>query len=548
MNKCSSLRWAWALTRGRRMSILFSILIGVIKVILGLLFVWLSKQVIDIAVADREGNIGLFSIFLVSTLVVEIGCSALQGSIDVKNEAILKNNLRGRFFSRVLNSRWEGTERHHTGEVMNRLEEDVRVVADTCSNVLPATVSAALQAVGAFAFLAILEPALAWLVLCIFPLILVMIKVCGGKLKMLTEEIRKSDGHIQALMQESLQKRVILLSLLRTRVTEEHLKKEQDVLYEKTIRRNRFTVFNRMLIMIGFGGGYLTAFLWGAWQMRNGLVTFGMLTAFLQLVGLLQRPILDLGRRLPGLIHALASVSRLGELAGLEQEKHSLPVSGKTVHLCGIRMKDVYYAYPQAVRRIFHSFNYDFKPGTMTAIMGETGVGKSTLTRLILGLLQPQQGSVVFYDKHGKEYPASPFTRQAILYVPQGNSLISGTIRANLLAGNEEADEGQMLEALYHAAAEFVTELPGGLDTFCGEGGAGLSEGQAQRIAIARALLSKGEIMLLDEFSSALDSDTEKRLMQRLQTSGAGKTVIIVTHKQEVADMCGETVRLTRID
>lgn len=541
-------RLAMEFGEGHRLSLFLCILTGILKVGLGLLFVWLCKQVIDIAVAEKIGNMLFYSLMLVDTLLAEIACSAIQGHIETRSEAAMKNKLRHALFSHTLHSRWEGTERHHTGEVMNRLEEDIRVVTDAWCHLIPSTLSAILQAIGAFIFLSILSPTLAWIVASILPLILVFIKLFGKKLKSLTQEIRKTDGKIQSIMQESLQKRVLLLSLWRTQAAEDSLKSAQDLLYEKTMRRNRFTLTSRSLMMAGFGGGYLVAFLWGAVQLQQGLVTFGMLTAFLQLVGQLQRPVADLSRRLPGLIHALASVSRLGELKELELENYdnTLPAPAPSAPLCGIRMENVTFAYPQATRQILHQFTHDFVPGSMTALMGETGVGKSTLTRLILGLLQPQQGSVTLYDKHYNSYTASPSTRRSILYVPQGNSLMSGTIRENLQAGNEQATEAQMYEALYHAAAEFVNELPDKLETRCGEGGAGLSEGQAQRIAIARALLSEGKIMLLDEFSSALDAATEQRLMHRLQSQHKEKTILIVTHKQEVADCCDTVIRLER--
>lgn len=541
-------RLALSFTKGYRQPLFFCILTGILKVILGLLFIWLCKQIIDIAVAEKTGSIWFYSILLIATLLAEIITNALQSNLTTKNEVAMRNNLRQQLFSQTLNSRWNGSERHHTGEIMNRLEEDIRVVTDAWCNLIPSTITAVLQAFGAFLFLSILSSTLAWLIAGILPLTLIFIKLFGKRLKLLTEDIRKTDGKIQAIMQESLQKRVILLSLLRTQAAEDNLKREQDILYKKVLKRNRFTITNRSLMAAGFGGGYLTAFLWGAVQLQRGMVTFGMVTAFLQLVGQLQRPVADLSRRIPGLIHAMASVSRLRDLIILEREsKVQDKCIAQAIQLCGIRIENVSFSYPQATRQILHRFTHDFTPGSMTAIMGETGVGKSTLTRLILGLLQPQQGSIKFYDLQQRVYIASPSTRRSILYVPQGNSLMSGTIRENLLAGNDKATEQQMYEALYDAAAEFVTELPDKLETRCGEGGAGLSEGQAQRIAIARALLSEGKIMLLDEFSSALDAITEQRLMQRLQQYRKEKTILIVTHKQEVADLCEETVRLKRV-
>lgn len=539
------LRLALSFTKGHRLSVLACILTGILKAGLGLLFIWACKQIIDVAVARETGSMLSYSILLIAILPAEIICSNIQSYLETYSENRMKNQLRMQLFSHTLNSRWKGTEQHHSGEVMNRLEEDIRVVADTWCIQFPSAVNAVIQALGAFVFLSVISPAPAWVIAGILPLALILTRPLAKRLKMLTEEIRKTDGRIQSLMQESFQKRVILLSLLRTQAVEKRLQNEQIHLSRLIRSRSLITIVCRTLMAAGFGGGYLTAFIGGALLLKSGAVTFGMVAAFLQLVGLLQRPVSDLGRRIPKLIHTLASVSRLQDLTALERES---AIGQNSRHhftrLCGIRIENLSFSYAQGAPLIFEHFTYDFSPGSMTAIMGKTGTGKSTLTRLILALLRPDQGNINFYDSQQMTYPASPETRRSILYVPQGNSLMSGTIRENLLAGNEQATEEQMYKALHDAAAEFVMELPAGLDTPCTEGGGGLSEGQAQRIAIARALMSEGKIMILDEFSSALDSATEQRLMERLQHYRKEKTILIITHKQEVADRCDQTLRL----
>ena len=273
--------------------------------------------------------------------------------------------------------------------------------------------------------------------------------------------INKSDSQVQSVLQESLQRRIVIIALGRMEYVMNRLVTAQDSLMEKVMKRNRFSMSSRAAMMTGFGTGYLTAFIWGVHRMQDGVVTFGMLSAFLQLVGQIQRPTADMSRRLPAMIHAMGSAERLMEIYDAEQEDIPSTDNAPTFIPDGIRLENVTFGYPDANRKIFRNFTHDFRPGTSTAIMGETGAGKSTMMRLMLGF--------------------SARFRSGIVYVPQGNSLLSATIRENLIGGKENLSDDAIRNALFMAAAEFVYDLPDGLDTKCGEGGEGLSEGQAQQ-------------------------------------------------------------------
>jgi ABC-type bacteriocin/lantibiotic exporter with double-glycine peptidase domain len=275
-----------------------------------------------------------------------------------------------------------------------------------------------------------------------------------------------------------------------------------------------------------------------------GSLTFGVMTAFLQLVGQVQRPLVNLTRQIPSFVYSTTSVDRLMELENAPKEQAGHPV--KLVGTAGIRVEGLSYRYPDGHRTILKDLDFDFPPHSRTAIVGETGSGKSTLIRLMLALLKPVEGRVVLYDGT-QEVTASAATRCNLVYVPQGNTLFSGSVRENLLMGDPEATEDDMKAVLETAVADFVYTLPDGLDTRCGEGGAGLSEGQAQRIAIARGLLRPGSILLLDEFSSSLDPETEAKLMDNLTKKAAGKTMIFITHRERIANMCERTCRIDRL-
>ena len=284
------------------------------------------------------------------------------------------------------------------------------------------------------------------------------------------------------------------------------------------------------------------AFLWGVVGISHGTVTYGMMTAFLQLVGQIQRPLVEMGSQLPAIIHATASIDRIMELEALPREEadESILLEGTA----GVRIEGISFAYPESERKVLEDFSWDFIPGSKTAVVGPTGIGKTTLIRIMMSLLKPQEGKVMLYTS-SESREASPAVRCNMVYVPQGNSLFSGTIRENLLMGNPEASEEEMNTVLKTAAADFVFSLPDGLDTQCFEAGAGLSEGQAQRIAIARALLRPGTILLLDEFSSALDAETENLMLERLTSSLSDHTMIFITHREKIIDYCDSVLRLS---
>jgi ABC-type bacteriocin/lantibiotic exporter with double-glycine peptidase domain len=281
------------------------------------------------------------------------------------------------------------------------------------------------------------------------------------------------------------------------------------------MRRLRFSVVTRLIMGCAFGLGYLLAFVWGGIGLRNGTITFGVMTSFLQLVGMIQHPILQLLNMVPGIIHATASIDRLEELTAASGK--SVKPSGNSHETGSVRLSNVSFRYADGDRNVVDHLSHHFKPGSKSAIMGETGIGKTTLFRMMLGLISPTEGNV----EVGGE----------LCLVPQGNTLMSGTIRYNLQLARPEATDDELRDVLHTACADFVFDLPDGIDTELGERGSGLSEGQAQRIAIARGLLHGGDIFLLDEISSALDENTERELYQRLFSAYPEKTMIIITHR-----------------
>ncbi len=540
------LHWFSKAIRPYRLQISVTLLCHILLASCAVAFVYTSKKLVDIAVTVLKGNetadnLTVWALVMAGIVLFRILLNSLRSYLQTTTDMKLRNSLRKHIYAILLHLQGNGGERHHSGDVLNRMQEDVRVVSSAFIISLPNLVGTALQFVAATVFMLMLDIRLSIIILIIVPAGLVAGKYITRRIRNLTLDIRRSDSQVQSHLQESVQHVSLLQSLEYTDTSASTLDDLQSNLYGNELRRTKFSVISRIFISLAMQAGYLLAFFWGVLGISSGAVTYGMMTAFLQLVGQIQRPLVDMSSQIPSLIHSLASIDRLMELE--TQPKEEMGEQQYLIAPVGIRIENLTFAYPDSSKDLLHDFSYDFQPGSRTAIMGHTGVGKSTLIRLMLSLLKPNVGTVNFYTA-AEELPASPATRCNLVYVPQGNSLFSGTVRDNLLMGDPEATEEQMKAVLHTAAADFVLDLPNGLDTQCFEAGAGLSEGQAQRIAIARALLRPGSVLLLDEFSSALDAETETALMERLTAALPGHTMIFITHREKIIEYCDSVLRM----
>ena len=534
--------WLWKSWRGNYLQATLNAAIGIAEVAVSLAQVWAVKRAIDVAAGNIDGNIywavAVMGLLILCHFALNISSVWIRNILGIRAQ----NRMQQRMLDRILRSEWHGRERLHSGDVINRLEGDVNTVVNFLTETLPNTISVVALFLGAFFYLFSMDKILAIVVVGIMPIFIGFSRIYMNRMRHLTRKVRDSDSEVQSVLQETVQNRMLIKSLEGDSIMVDRLEDTQSRLRENVVQRTMFRVIANFVLNFGFSLGYLIAFLWAALRMSADTLTFGGMTAFLQLVNRIQNPARNLTRLVPAFVSVFTAAERLMEL-----EETPLEDQGKSIEIkspAGIRLNDVTYAYEDSDCDVIRHLNFDFRPGSCTAILGETGSGKTTLVRLLLALLKPSEGTMEIYNEQHSQ-PLSPLTRCNFVYVPQGNTLMSGTIRENLRLGKLDATENEMYEALNTSCAEFVAELPLGLDTPCSETGGGLSEGQAQRIAIARALLRDRSIMVFDEATSALDPETERTLLRNILEKNR-KTVIFITHRPAVVDYCDQVLRIER--
>lgn len=537
------LRWLWRAWRGNRLQAVVNATLGLLDVAVSLSSVWAVKHAIDVASHTTEGSlywaVALMGLLILCGFAINISAVWVRNILGIKAQ----NRMQQRMLDRILRSEWRGKEKRHSGDVLNRLEFDVNNVVNFLTETVPNTLSVLALFIGSFCYLFSMDPWLAAIIVFMLPVFILSSKVYVGHMRKLTRQVRNSDSKVQSVLQETIQHRMLIKTMEKDEAMVDRLEGMQSELRHNVVKRTKFSVFSNLILNFGFALGYLTAFLWSALRMSAGTLTFGGMTAFLQLVAKIQGPARNLTKLVPAFVSVFTAAERLMEL-----EENPLEEQGEPIYLnkaeggVGIKFSNVTYAYDDGKRNVIDNLTFDFKPNSCTAILGETGAGKTTIVRLILALLHPVKGNVTIYNKV-EEKAISPRIRCNLVYVPQGNTLLSGSIRDNLRMGRLNATDEEMYAALDKACAGFVKELPDGLATNCAEAGGGLSEGQAQRIAIARALLREGSVMIFDEATSALDPETERTLLKNLLGEHS-HTIIFITHRPAVVDYCDNVLRI----
>lgn len=538
------LPWIGKVVRHYKLKMCLNVVLGWTVVGLNFLFVWTTKNAIDMAtVYHNQWALRFACAMLVVIIILQAVISAINRRLKTLLSFNMNRRMQEHLFHHAVSANWKDINEYHTGDIVRRFEEDGTEIISFVNGTIPTILLVLLQLGGAYVFLFVLSKDIAIALAVIMVLGIVISKFHFLKIRSFSAKIKECGSRLQAALQEGVQNISVLKALTGQNLFAKYYSGIFDIQKGNIKRRLTYSVLSSTVLNLGFAACYLFVFIWGVLNLETGAITYGTLMAFVQLTGQIQGPSRTLINSISDFAEFYTSCERLNEIDSIKSEKStgkSVPFSG----VPGICCENISYRYSDNKRTVINNFTHTFKPGTMSAIVGTTGAGKTTLIRLLLSYVSPCSGHTYIICGNDKR-EISADTRCAFAYVPQGNSLLSMTLRDNLRLANPEATDEEMLQALEWACADFITHNREGLDTQCGESGRGLSQGQAQRLCIARALLSPSPILLMDEATSALDSETEEKILHNIRNNIKDKTILFVTHRDAVIKYADETVRIS---
>lgn len=540
----NAMRWIFKRIRRRIPAMGLLTICNIISAYLSVRFAFVTRELIDGATSVNYGRIVNACITLVIFVAARTVLSVLGIHISEKLSYDMERDFKQNVFHTVLNGDYSGITKYHTGDLINRMGADSARVYSGLLSFLSSATGLITSLVTAMVMLTSIEPGFMIAMACGSAVIALLTLLIQRKMKQLQLRAAVASGRVTGYIQESISKLLIIQALDVSSAIE----KRADTLLEERWqihreRKNITILMNIASSLLAYAGSF-AALLWGAVQLYHGSITFGSLTATTQLVTQLQGPMMGLPKLIPQLISITTAAERLMELEDIPSQSEANPARRDSLYaaMTGIRADHLTFAYDRD--NVLNNVSFIIPKGGLTVITGSSGIGKSTLLKLMLGIYRPNSGELCI-DYHTGCAPLSRATRRLFSYAPQGNLLLSGTLRDNLLLSKADATERELQQALYVSAMdEYVFSLPQGLDTALGENAAGLSEGQAQRLSLARAVLSGAPILLLDEVTSSLDPDTEQLVLRRISRL-EGRTCIAVTHRPAILDIADYRLNIT---
>ena len=538
-NQWSYFKWLMHYARPYTGRIALMMGISLLNTLATLFMVHISKMIIDNATFGN-GFLRLVVVYVLMTLLLE-GIRIFATLWGTMLNEKFSFGIRKQVYEKIISSHWMDVKKFHTGDLMTRLTSDAGTVADGIISIIPGIIQLAVELILVFCTLYVYSPLLAILALVVAPVAAVSSWWLGRKLWKLQIKVQESEAAYRSFMQESLANLLIVKAFANEDYASDRFVQLREERFKWVYRRTRMGVANSTIMGLAFQFGYIAAFAYGALQISTKAITYGTMSVFLTLVNRVQAPIMGLAQQIPRVVSVLASAKRIIELQDIPTEgKQEKNIPARQI---GVDISHMSFGYTE--ENVLEDVNLHIQPGETVAIIGESGIGKTTLIRIIMSFMSNASGEIRFFNETGDTETANAATRNFIAYVPQGNTLFSGTVRENIRMGKLDATTEEMYEALKLASGyDFVMNLPNGIDTVIGERGHGLSEGQAQRIAIARALIRKAPFLILDEATSALDEATELSVLNGLKQQDPQPTCLIITHRKSILPYCDREIQI----
>ncbi len=477
--------------------------------------------------------LGIFIISTVSTTIIGIITAVLNEKFSF--------GIRIKIYNSVMNTLWDRITKYHSGDIITRLSSDVDIVAAGIAEILPSIFSLCITFIAAFATLSFFDPLVAVIALIFGPITALVGLISARKLRPIQKKIQESESAYKSYMQESIANLTVYKAFNAQQLATDSISELRKTRVDWVMKRQRISAITSATMSASFQAGYISAFTYSALQLSAGAITYGTMSIFLTLVNQIQAPVIGLSRVVPRVVSIFTSATRIMEIDDLSDEMFTEQTF--TSDNLGISINNLSFAYGD--EDIIKDANLTINPGEFVAMMGSSGIGKTTFIRLAMSFLKPNSGDIRLFSDAGESYEIDAGSRVHISYVPQGNTLISGRIIDNIRLGNNEITEEEIWEILKIVAVdEFVKGTPDGLYTVIGEKGLGLSEGQAQRLAISRALAKKASVLILDEATSALDEATEIAVLDHLRNHTSGMTCLLITHRSSTLNFCDRCIRI----
>ena len=540
-NNKATLKWIYARTKRFLPAVAVTSLISAFTAVSYVLLALITKRVLDIATKDAAGSLAAAGTALFAVIAVQVILSACQSLLNAYVNGRLTLSLRSYLFTLICRKRYSQISRYHSGDILNRLTSDVDVVVSSSVSIIPSVVSTVAKITAGIGAMIFMNPIIAAVILALGITVPAIGRAINKKYKYMHKECQRTEGKTRSFMQECFENIVVIKSFASEKPFVKRLTVFMEDNFRLKIKRTGISVLASICLYTFFTAGYYAVLLWGAGGLAAGTLTYGTLMAFLQLISQLRAPLQNVSGILPQYYSALASAERLIELEKTEDEKPPLEKESAD------RLKDNFESleinglcFGYGREAVIENCSFKIEKNKITAVTGESGSGKSTLFKLILGLYSPTAGSITVNGK----IPVDASVRGLFAYVPQGNMVLSGTVKDNITLCNPDVDEERLINAAKAAEIyDYISSLPDGFDTVLSERGAGLSEGQIQRISIARALLTEAPVLLLDEATSALDETTETRVLENIKAMSA-KTVVFITHRNTSLKICDRIIRV----